>query len=51
MSQLKYGELPKRIAVSEENYRKIKEMGRLGDTFNDVITRLLDAATRKSGRQ
>jgi predicted CopG family antitoxin len=31
----------KLIAVSEENFEILKKMGDLGDTYNDVITRLL----------
>jgi predicted CopG family antitoxin len=29
------------IAVSEENYLTLKELGRAGDSFNDVITEML----------
>jgi predicted CopG family antitoxin len=31
----------KMIAVSEENYLKLKGLGRTGDSFNDVITEIL----------
>ena len=31
----------KRIAVSEENYRKLQKLGDAGDSFNDVITELI----------
>jgi len=31
----------KQIAVSEENYQKLKDLGRAGDSFNDVITKIL----------
>lgn len=29
------------IAVTPENYEKLKDAGRAGDSFNDVITKLL----------
>jgi predicted CopG family antitoxin len=29
------------IAVSYENYQALKELGRTGDTFNDVVSQLL----------
>jgi hypothetical protein len=31
----------KRIVVSERNYFALKELGRAGDSFNDVISKLL----------
>lgn len=31
----------KQIAISEENYQKLKDLGRAGDSFNDVITKIL----------
>jgi predicted CopG family antitoxin len=31
----------KLIAVTIENYRILKDLGRAGDSFNDVISRLL----------
>jgi len=32
----------KHIAVSEDNYLQLKEFGKFGDTFNDVVTVLLE---------
>lgn len=29
------------IVVSEKNYRKLKDMGKAGDSFNDVLTKIL----------
>ena len=29
------------IAVSYENYQALKQLGRTGDTFNDVVSQLL----------
>ena len=29
------------IVVTENNYRKLKELGTAGDSFNDVITEML----------
>jgi len=31
----------KQIAVSEKNYFRLKELGHAGDSFNDVITKIL----------
>ena len=31
----------KQILVSYENYRKLKDLGSAGDSFNDVITDML----------
>jgi predicted CopG family antitoxin len=31
----------KQIALSHENYAKLKSLGQAGDSFNDVITKLL----------
>ena len=31
----------KNICVSESNYKTLKEMGQAGDSFNDVLTKLL----------
>lgn len=32
------------ISVTRENYQALKELGRTGDSFNDVITKLLEFA-------
>ena len=32
----------KHIVVSEENFQKLKDLGRAGDSFNDVIDKLLE---------
>ena len=37
----------KRIAVSEENYRKLQKLVNAGDSFNDVISRLVEGAKKK----
>jgi predicted CopG family antitoxin len=37
----------KRIAVSEENYRRLQKLGGFGDSFNIVIGRLLDEHERR----
>ncbi len=31
----------KHITVDEQNYQKLKRLGNAGDSFNDVISRLL----------
>lgn len=33
----------KHIAISEENFIKLKNFGLAGDSFNDVITKILAA--------
>jgi len=37
----------KHIAITEENYRKLKKLGDAGDSFNDVVTRLIEGAKKK----
>ena len=32
----------KRIMITETNYRKLKRLGGAGDSFNDVITDILE---------
>jgi predicted CopG family antitoxin len=39
------------IAVDDNNYQALKNMGRVGDSFNDVVTRLLKMAREDSGRE
>ena len=31
------------ITVDEDNYAKLKSLGHAGDSFNDVITKILDS--------
>ena len=31
----------KHIVIDEDNYRALKELGRTGDSFNDVLTNIL----------
>ncbi|HEX5920355.1 MAG TPA: hypothetical protein VFY55_01090 [Nitrososphaeraceae archaeon] len=33
----------KAVAVSPENYEKLKDLGRAGDSMNKVITKLIDS--------
>jgi predicted CopG family antitoxin len=35
------------ICVSESNYKILKEMGQTGDSFNDVLTKILKIETKK----
>jgi predicted CopG family antitoxin len=37
----------KHITVDERNYLNLKRLGSAGDSFNDVISRLLKSATRE----
>lgn len=34
----------KHIVISNENYEALKDLGRTGDSFNDVISKLLEAS-------
>lgn len=31
------------ISISDKNKKRILELGKMGETFNDVITKLLDS--------
>jgi|GEM_PF-5411096 predicted CopG family antitoxin len=42
MNQLQEHNLTKTIVVSEENYEKLKRLGLMRESFNDVISRLLE---------
>ena len=35
------------IVVTEENYLKLKECGKAGDSFNDVISKILEKYGRR----
>lgn len=35
------------IAITEEIYEKLRDLGKTGDSFNDVITRLVNAESAK----
>jgi predicted CopG family antitoxin len=35
------------IAINDENYQTLKGLGTVGDSFNDVVTRLIKIAKRK----
>jgi predicted CopG family antitoxin len=37
---------PKMIAVSEENYLALKKLGSAGDSFNDIVTEVLNYAEK-----
>jgi len=32
----------KTIAISEQNYQKLKSLGEFGDSYNDILSRLLE---------
>jgi predicted CopG family antitoxin len=40
-------ELLNNIAIDDDNYRTLKALGTVGDSFNDVVTRLIKIARRK----
>jgi predicted CopG family antitoxin len=35
------------IAIDDSNYQTLKELGSFGDSFNDVITGLINIAKRR----
>jgi predicted CopG family antitoxin len=37
------------IAVNDYNYQALKNLGRVGDSFNDVVTRLVKMAMESAG--
>ncbi|MGI0022944.1 MAG: antitoxin VapB family protein [Nitrososphaeraceae archaeon] len=41
MNQLNELHKLKTIVLSEENYQKLKNMGSMGESFNDVLSRVL----------
>jgi predicted CopG family antitoxin len=36
------------IAVDDNNYQALKNLGRVGDSFNDVVTQLVKMAMERS---
>jgi predicted CopG family antitoxin len=40
----------KQIAIDEENYLALKNLGRAGDSYNDVITEILKKTGARSAR-
>jgi predicted CopG family antitoxin len=38
----------KHIAISEENYEILKDLGKAGDSFNDVLNKLLHTEKERS---
>jgi hypothetical protein len=39
----------KAICVSPENYEKLKDFGRAGDSMNKVVTKLIQAYEKQKG--
>jgi predicted CopG family antitoxin len=37
----------KNICISETNYKLLKELGHTGDSFNDVLTKILKHGTKQ----
>jgi len=35
----------KHIVVSEKNYQKLRNLGKAGDSFNDVLNKILEATS------
>ncbi len=42
MNQLNELQRLKTIVISEENYNKLKRFGNMGESFNDVLSRILE---------
>jgi len=36
------------IAIDDSNYQTLKELGNFGDTFNDLITGLINIAKKRA---
>ena len=47
MNQLNELQKLKTIVISEANYDKLKRQGSMGESFNDVLTRILDKEHRQ----
>jgi predicted CopG family antitoxin len=43
--------IPQTIRISERTARKLIELGKFGETFDDVIARLLDEIEKKKERK
>lgn len=41
----------KPIAVDVENYKKLQKLGIAGESFNDVVSRLLSTHTKRISRE
>jgi len=41
----------KHITVDEQNYLTLKRLGTAGDSFNDVISRLLKVTAQDAGKE
>jgi hypothetical protein len=41
----------KHITVDERNYHKLKQLGNAGDSFNDVISRILKSTMREAEKE
>jgi predicted CopG family antitoxin len=39
------------IAVDNNNYQVLKNLGRVGDSFNDVVTQLIKIAAERGARR
>lgn len=41
LNELQHNNKLKTIVLSEENYQKLKSLGSMGESFNDVLSRIL----------
>jgi hypothetical protein len=46
MSQMKKIQKSRHIVVSNDNHLKLKRLGQFGDTFDDIVTNLLERASK-----
>lgn len=46
MQQLQESHKLKTIAITEQNYQKLKSLGSMGDSFDSVISKLLEQEKR-----
>jgi hypothetical protein len=36
------------VVISEVNYQKLKSLGKMGDTFDSILSRILDRVEKRS---
>jgi hypothetical protein len=39
------------VTIREDNYQRLRNLGKTGDTFNDVLTRVLDQVEGKDEKK
>jgi len=39
----------KTIKISEKNHQQLSSLGKIGETYDDIVSRLLESKLRKNG--